>query len=171
MDRLRIVLDARRLLPLCLPGLSFCWVFFLEGAGWAGTGGERRVGRGGKGACGHHFASFAPATHLPLASRCPRCSCWDRCLGAPPSWAACLGLPSELTSSPPPSLPPFGFFHLFNHVAGVVKRCRYSFYKSEKKRFFSVSFPLDFPVYNGKVQAWRIKLGSCGVASSFALSS
>lgn len=90
-----------------------------------------------------------------LSCRCPCCSCWYRCLGAPLSWVACLGLPSELTSSPPPSLPPFAFFfflHLFNHIVGVGKRCRYSFYKS-KNRFLSVSFSLKFPVYNGKVQA------------------
>lgn len=70
-DPLRMVLEVPCLLPLCLPRLCPCWVFFPELAARAGEGRDRgegcgrRVGRRGNGACGHNSATSAPATLLP----------------------------------------------------------------------------------------------------------
>lgn len=70
-DPLRMVLEVPSLLPLCLPRLCPCWVFFPELAARAGEGRDRgegcgrRVGRRGNGACGHNSATSAPATLLP----------------------------------------------------------------------------------------------------------
>lgn len=82
---------ARRLFVSPASAFVGCFSFFLEGAGWAGTGGERRVGRGGRGACGHNSASFARATLPSLSSRCPRCSCRYRCLGGTPELGGMFG--------------------------------------------------------------------------------
>lgn len=176
-DPLRMVLEVPCLLPLCLPRLCPCWVFFPELAARAGEGRDggwcgRRVGRRGNGAQLRDLRSRHPSS---LSSRCRDCSCCDRGLGAPLSWVACLGLPSELTSRPPLSLPPVCFFHLFARVVGAGSAAVILFIRAQIGFSpLSFLFSVEFPVDHGKVQVGRIKLGSliggsCGAASHLLL--
>lgn len=125
----------------------------MKGAGWSGEDGnweirEELAKQETKGACTTRMRLASPPIPRPvsLTAPCPCSSCY-RCLGHPLSWVACLGLPSELTSLPPPSLPPIAFFILFTHTVGVGSN---AVILLSKNRLFSISFPLEFPVYEGK---------------------
>lgn len=105
-DPLRIVLEVPGPPPLCLARLCRvgCSLWSeRDGPGriGMGMGGGRRVGRGGAGAGATPRPPLpspsSPVSRPGVSAAAVVADVW----GAPLSWVACLGLPSELTSRPP----------------------------------------------------------------------